>query len=165
MQQKLFIAGKELSLELANIEQQIRVEQAQGENGFDDSVQWASAQPRSARWAEEVQLAVDELRKLVPPGSSLVLVNEDQWGNERTALKDRRAIPFLEREGQYWGPPADDETAIGELERLRQAGAGYIAFAWHCFWWLGHYQGFHQHLRQRYACLWATDRLVVFSLK
>jgi hypothetical protein len=42
-------------------------------------------------------------------------------------------VPLVEREGQYWGSPADDAAAIEELERLRRAGAGFAAFAWPAF--------------------------------
>jgi hypothetical protein len=77
----------------------------------------------------------------------------------------RPAIPFLERDGQYWGPPADSATAIREFERLRRTGAGFIAFTWTAFWWLDYYAGFHAHLRDKYACLLENERLVVFDLR
>jgi hypothetical protein len=53
------------------------------------------------------------------------------------ALDDRNWWPFLERDGQDWGPPADDATAISELERLHDAGAQFIVFTSCGFWWLG----------------------------
>ncbi len=85
--------------------------------------------------------------------------------NIRGGLPGLRAIPFLEKNGQYWGPPADDETAVREFERLRQAGASYIAFAWPAFWWLEHYADFARHLRSRFRCVVENQRLVVFDLR
>jgi hypothetical protein len=79
-------------------------------------------------------------------------------------LPQRRAIPFLEHLGQYWGPPADDATALRELERLRQAGASHIVFASPSFWWLDHYVGLCNHLRSLNACLLENERLVVVRL-
>jgi hypothetical protein len=80
-------------------------------------------------------------------------------------VADRRAIPFVERNGQYAGPPADDETAVRELERLRQAAASHIAFAWPAFWWLDHYAGLNRHLRANFPCVLENDRIVVFDLR
>jgi hypothetical protein len=104
-----------------------------------------------------------EIADLVAAGGAFVLVDERWLAPE--ALPERRAIPFLERDGQYWGPPADDPTAIRELERLRRAGAGHIVFAWPAFWWLEHYAGFHRHLRSRFRCALENERLVVFDLR
>ena len=78
---------------------------------------------------------------------------------------DRRAIPFLEKDGRYWGPPADDAAALRELERLRLAGARYIAFAWPSFWWLQHYGQFHRQIRAQFQCVLENQRLVVFKLR
>jgi SAM-dependent methyltransferase len=165
MQQKLFIAGKDLSPDLILLERQIEARQSQ-RTALSKSPHEANETPmRSANWLQQLHLAMAELAELVPARSSLILVNEDQWGGEQQALKDRRVIPFLERDGNYWGPPPEDESAIRELERLREEGADYIAFAWHCFWWLEHYRSFHDHLRERYRCLRADDRLVLFHLK
>jgi hypothetical protein len=104
----------------------------------------------------------EELRKLLRPRHTFILVDEE---NIRGGLPGLRAIPFLEKNGQYWGPPADDETAVREFERLRQAGASYIAFAWPAFWWLEHYAEFARHLRSRFRCVVDNQRLVVFDLR
>ncbi len=62
---------------------------------------------------------------------------------------DRRFLPFLEKQGAYWGSPPDDTTAIVELERMRQGEARFIAFAWPAFWWLDHYGKFQEYLRSQ----------------
>jgi hypothetical protein len=90
-----------------------------------------------------------------------ILVDEEQM---RTTLPHRNAIPFLEKRGEYWGPPGDAETAIDELERLRRAGAKAIAFTWPCFWWLKHYRKFATYLTDSFACRVKTRNLVVWDL-
>lgn len=114
-------------------------------------------------WTERLQLATHELSKLIPPGDTFILVDEAQWGGEGVA--DRHVIPFLERDGQYWGAPPDDETAIRELERLRRAGASFMVFGWPAFWWLDYYFGLHRHLRSECRCVLKNSNLVVFDLQ
>jgi SAM-dependent methyltransferase len=106
--------------------------------------------------------AISEIANLIQPGEQFILVEQDEWLQK--APPGRFAIPFLEREGIYWGPPADDATAIAECERLLKAGAGYIVFGWPGFWWLEHYAGFHRHLRERCPCLIENERIIVFQL-
>jgi len=151
-QQKLFIAGRELPETLQ------RLEPAQPPA--------AAASPpvlAAADWTQRLGLAAEELLRLIPGGSRFILVDDSQWGNVR-ALAGYRIDPFLEKDGRYWGPPADDETAWRELERLRQAGACYLAFAWPSFWWLQHYAGFAQRVRDAFACVLEDEQLVVFKL-
>src|SRR5205823_6557192 len=86
-------------------------------------------------WMERVRDAIHDIKSLVQPGDTLILVDADEWGIGRN-LAGLHVLPFMERNGQYWGPPGDDATAIAELERLRQCGARFIVFAWPAFWWL-----------------------------
>src|SRR2546422_11603399 len=90
-------------------------------------------------------------------GGSFVLVDEDCWKTD-SSLSGRNRIPFIECDGQYWGRPPDDVTAIQEFERLREAGAEFIVFAWSTFWWFDHYAGLHRHLRTGFPCLLENDR-------
>lgn len=114
-------------------------------------------------WSERLDLATQEIATLIPPGDTFILVDQNQWGSEVVA--GRHAIPFLERDGQYWGPPADDETAIRELERLRRVGASFIVFGWPAFWWLEQYAELHRHLRSQFCCVLKNPRLVVFDMQ
>jgi hypothetical protein len=108
--------------------------------------------------------ATNEIAAIVPPGEIYLFVDDGQWeaGN---VIAERQNLPFLENNGEYWGPPPDDETAIREFERLRQAGASFIVFAWTAFWWLEHYQEFYKYLQTNYRCVLVNERLVVFDLK
>jgi hypothetical protein len=113
--------------------------------------------------AEQLYMARQELRALIPPRDSLILVDDDMWGTE--IFEDWHAIPFLERDGRYWGRPPDDTTAIREFERLRRSGASFIVFGWPAFWWLDYYSGLHRHLRSSSRCVVHNDCLVVFDLR
>jgi glycosyltransferase involved in cell wall biosynthesis len=115
-------------------------------------------------WWWRIHRASQDLIAIVPPGEPFILVDNDAWTTTET-LAGRPRIPFLERNGQYWGSPPDDSTGIRELERLKQSGASFIAFGWPAFWWLDYYTGFHRHLRSTYHCALENDRLVVFDLR
>jgi hypothetical protein len=112
-----------------------------------------------------VAAATEQLANLIPPDETFILVDEDAWADPTGAdAFGSRKIPFLERDGVYWGKPADDAEAIAELERLRIAGAGFIAFAWSSFWWLEYYTKFSA-LLQQFTCILSNDRLLVFDLR
>jgi predicted O-methyltransferase YrrM len=114
-------------------------------------------------WDHRLCLTRREINSFIPPGESVVLVDQACWGGKLAPR--HRIIPFLERDGEYWGPPEDDATAVRELERLRQAGAGFIALVWPAFWWLDHYTGFVRHLRAHFTPSIENDRLILFDLR
>jgi hypothetical protein len=67
--------------------------------------------------------------------------------------------------GGYAGyHPADSVAAIGHLEDLRADGADHIVFPRTAFWWLEHYAGLHDHLREHYRAVLAHEDCLVFSL-
>ena len=113
-------------------------------------------------WTHRIEQTRRDLADLITPGSSFVFVDSAQL--EAALPPARDSIPFLERAGQYWGPPEDDAVAIHELERLRSAGAAFIAFAWPAFWWLDQYPVFHRHL-MAFPRVMTNDRLIVFDLR
>jgi glycosyltransferase involved in cell wall biosynthesis len=115
-------------------------------------------------WFHRLERAVQSIIRAIPPEETFILVDGDQWGSSEL-LAGRWRLPFLERNGRYWGPPADDATAIRELVRLCQAGAKFIAFAWPAFWWLDFYCTFHQHLRSEFKCISEDDHLILFDLR
>jgi len=117
------------------------------------------------KYVEKIELikTSDYLAALIPAGNCFILVDQGAWGVEEIA--GRRAIPFLERDGRYWGLPADDETAIRELERLRQAGAAFMVFTESTQWWLHYYFGLRDYLRLKFRCIVDASRLIVFDLR
>ncbi len=121
---------------------------------------------RDAHHADSRPLKVEELESVIPEGEAFIFV-DGGLGIERAEdlTATRRMVRFLERNGDDWGPPADDEQAIEELETLRLGGAGFIVFAWPAFWWLDYYAGFHRHLDDSYPCVLASDALIVFDIR
>ncbi len=105
-----------------------------------------------------------DIEGLIPRGHSFILVDEEASEASRQD-NSRRRIPFLDRNGKYWGLPADDETAIRELERLRKSGATFMVFTRPSFWWLDYYTGLTHHLRSTYGCVLENERLAVFDLR
>ncbi len=110
-------------------------------------------------WSQKLKATWADLDRLIPADCLFILVDDSQLERGK-----RRFLPFLEKEGKYWGAPPDDTTAIAELERMRQGGAGFIAFAWPAFWWLDHYGKFQEYLRSQFPCILENERLVVFEL-
>jgi hypothetical protein len=117
---------------------------------------------RREAWAHRLLVTLDEIATVVPAGERLVLVDDGEWW--QGYVEGRRALPFLERDGVYWGAPPDDATAIRELGRLRAEGAAYLVVGWPAFWWLDHYAGFCRYLRDTFPCLLENERLIAFAL-
>jgi glycosyltransferase involved in cell wall biosynthesis len=113
-------------------------------------------------WSERLAMVIRDVSDVVPANNKLILVDANQWGSD--IFENHQAIPYLEREGAYWGPPPDDETAIRELERLRAADAGYVVIGWPAFWWMEQYTGLADHLHTQYPCILRNSRLVVYAL-
>lgn len=99
------------------------------------------------RLVERVRTAVEES---VPGGADVLVVSRGD--RELVALGDRPAGHFpQDPDGGYLGHhPRDSEDAIAQLEALREAGAGYLVLPATAYWWLDHYRGFAEHLRDRY---------------
>jgi glycosyltransferase involved in cell wall biosynthesis len=123
-----------------------------------DAARW-----RAHSWFHRLKAGLDELARLVPDGEVFILVDDDTWGREQI-FEFGRARPFLEREGTYWGPPADDDVAVRELERMRIEGARFLVLAWPAFWWRDHYPRFFECLRSRHGRVHGDQQLEVYDL-
>jgi SAM-dependent methyltransferase len=149
-QQKLFIAGSVLPARILAAQQELSRPDLHSVDPPED-------------WLQNLHRAKADITTLIPRGRTCILVDENHWGDSRNTL-DCTMLPFLEHDGRYWGLPPDDESAIRELERMRRAGAEYIIFPWHSFWWLDHYTGFSEHLHSCFPCIAHTDHLLAFKL-
>jgi hypothetical protein len=109
-----------------------------------------------------------DIRNLIPLGERFILVDENQLAIDffgKDFFDGYRVTPFLDREGCYWGPPADCDTAIRGLERLRRSGVTNIVFITPAFWWLEYYTAFAQYLRSKFRCVKENERVLVFDLR
>jgi hypothetical protein len=114
-------------------------------------------------YQSKMQTVTEEIASVVPAGSKMILVDEVQW-NAGEVAKNRKTLPFLERDGQFYGPPADAAAGIAELERMRAEGAEYIVFGWPAFWWFDSYPELLVHLRRSYRLVLENERLLAFQL-
>lgn len=113
-------------------------------------------------WQNRVLRTAIDLAAAVPIGSRLILADDERFGF--LPLPGRTILPFIEREGQYDGPPRDDEHAIAELRRLRLRGANYLAVGWPSFWWLDHYRAFAEYLHTSHVLTMHNDDIMLFQL-
>jgi len=104
--------------------------------------------------------AVAALDPLVPDGARFVLVG----GGLTIELPRRHAVPFVERDGEDWGPPGDDEQALAELDRQRAAGVQWFAFLPTGAWWLEHYRALAEALRGAARQQREDETIAVFYL-
>jgi hypothetical protein len=147
-----------------------RIESVTGPGGVElcaffrkGQTRWSNSR-ELVQWKYLVKVATENLLAAIPPGERFILVDQDEWGTNGD-LAGRWRVPFLEREGEYWGSPPDDATAVREFERLREDGAHFMVFGWPAFWWLDHYSGLHSHLRTHFRCVLENTRLIVFDLR
>jgi FkbM family methyltransferase len=114
--------------------------------------------------AHSVHVVEEQLAVVTPPGAVLIVADLNEGGFGQS-IAGRARLPFVERQGQYFGPPADAAHAISELKRLHAAGATHFVLLWPAFWFFDTYPLFEQHLRNAHRCLLENARAVVFELR
>ena len=119
--------------------------------------------PRIDPEVETLKTVTEEILALVPAGQTYIFVDQEQWW-AGLAADGRTRMPFTERDGLYWGPPASDAAALQELGRLTAAGARFIIFAAPAFWWLDFYRQLTGHLQSRHRLIVRNQRLVAYEL-
>jgi hypothetical protein len=140
-----------------------RIESSEGSQYYHAAMFRKGAGKTTWKWIHQLYLIAEDIAAVVPPADTFILVDQAQFGSE--VAGGRRVLPFLEHDGQYWGPPPDDATGIRELERLRQAGAHFMVFGWPAFWWLEYYAGLHRYLRTAFPCVLHNERVLVFDMR
>lgn len=105
------------------------------------------------RWTLPVR---SDVVKIVPAGSSFVLVDQDAFPNEIAAGREMSRYPY---------PPADDGEAIGMLDRLMaDSSPDFLVIVWPAFWWLDFYTGFREHLVSSFPRVIRNERVMAFDL-
>jgi glycosyltransferase involved in cell wall biosynthesis len=113
-------------------------------------------------WFEKREIARRELENMLPEGSTIILIDQDALSWEDFRHHD--ILPFIGKNGCYWGPPASDAEALLELEKMHPLKARYLVFAWPAFWWFDHYKAFREYLLTHFRCLCKNSRLIIFEL-
>jgi hypothetical protein len=118
------------------------------------------------RWREKTWTMLEarfreQIATTVPAGASFTLIDDGTLGIEE--LSGRRALPFLERDGEYWGAPEDGEQAVAELSEVAARGVHHVVVAWPSFWWLEEYPELERHLRSHWQCVAESEAAVVFE--
>ena len=131
--------------------------------GIDYSILQASLKQYD-EFRSKVEGAIEEIKNIIPVGSSFILVDEDQW-ETNDFVEGRKRFHFIGKNGGYYGVPADGISALNELEKLKAAGAEYIVFTWSAFWWLEHYSRLTEYLRSNCTSLLNNEDLVIFQLR
>lgn len=116
----------------------------------------------AASWLLRLERTAAKIIEAVPAGATIALMDDGEWHMNR--LPGRPVVPVMERDGAYWGLPADGMAAVRELARLRAtAGASYAVVGWPSSWWLEHYPTLAEYLRER-PCLFADEDVAVYAL-
>lgn len=115
------------------------------------------------KWVQQLALISEDLASIIQPRTNFILVDQEQIRDYLP--RQYCAVPFLERDGIYWGPPPNDTIAIRELNRLQKSGVQFIIFAWTAFWWLDYYRGLKRYLNSKFKCILKNDQLVIFDMR
>jgi pyruvyltransferase len=116
-------------------------------------------QEAQAEWQQRAERVRGLVNELVPADAVLVMADEDQM---RHLIRPCR--PFLERNGQYWGPPGSATEAIDELNRQIDSGAAWLLITWLMFWVLKQYPSFQGYLQTNHRLVSATNDAQLFAL-
>jgi GT2 family glycosyltransferase len=114
-------------------------------------------QPYERRENPAYRELVERIRRLVyeavPPAATVAVISKGDV--ELLKLEGRRAWHFPQCEdGTYAGHyPANSDTCIAELERMRSKGAEFLVIPATAQWWLRHYAQFGEYLKTRYGAV------------
>jgi hypothetical protein len=119
--------------------------------------------PRANEWMHLLLEAKHSAEELIPAGTKILLI--DQAGFGSTFAPQHQTLPFLEKEGIYWGIPENDAVATTEFLRMINDGIDFVAVGFPCFWWLTHYPEFERNLRQKTESLRESNSVKILRVK
>ena len=133
-----------------------------------DEILWkdryADRHPEELEELRRVAETCRELDHLLPADARFILLDEGRFGRQQKVLK--RARPFLEIDGMFYGgPPADGEIAVRELEKMRHEGAQYVAITWIAAWWMDYYAELRDYLAQNGRVILDNERVRLIELR
>jgi len=112
-------------------------------------------------WGERFWQSMAEFRAVAPNEAPFVLLDDGEFYAKLD--KESGSIPFLEKDGEYWGRLPDGASALSEMEGLRRERARCVVILWPAFWWLEEYPELNEYL-SGFSCLLRNERIIVFSL-
>lgn len=115
-------------------------------------------------WLDKINQVQKTILEFIPKKQSFILADENLL-HTGLNLPYHTVIPFLERNHQYFGPPPEDDTAISELERLKDAGSNFLVIAWPSFWWLEYYSKWYNYLCKKYKVIMESENIILFDLR
>lgn len=137
---------------------------------LDDVSNWPLIAPVNFRaqfestWIARGYNIISELKQLINPGDKVILVDDSLMLDSSPAIKSLNVVPFLEKDGIPWGPPADDSQAVQELLRMKKEGAKAIVFTWPSFWYLDYYKDFSSLLNSKFVCREKNEDFILFDI-
>ena len=134
------------------------IEHAQRQGLAVDPANW-----RASAWWGQIGAAIADITSVVPEGGSFILADSDDWASG-PRIAGRSRVPFCDREGVYWGLPADDAAAIAELESQRDRGRRFFVVPFPHLWCLDHYQGMVEWLGTHARKHLHNDRVAIFEI-
>jgi hypothetical protein len=112
-----------------------------------------AAVARAARW----------VRDLTRPDARIATVTK--WDPTLLRLARRRGRQFPDRRLLPDGYPADDRSAVEQLELARECGLTHLVFTSATAWWLEHYAGFGEHLAASSVLIHHDDDCRIYDLR
>jgi GT2 family glycosyltransferase len=85
----------------------------------------------------------------IPAGERVLVVSRGDRELVELGAVDASHFPQADDGGYLGHHPHDSEDALARLEALREAGAAYLVLPATAGWWLEHYEGFAERLRER----------------
>lgn len=115
-------------------------------------------------WFTKCNLTAKDLNEILPQNCRYILIDDNQIGDLFSPVNRCRAIPFLEKNGIYWGRPNDEQQAIDEIKKQKSYGAEYVLVMWPAFWMLHYYKKFWQYLNDNHESILINERFYLFRL-
>jgi GT2 family glycosyltransferase len=134
--------------EVRRLQQRLETSSADGSSAAPAGGFAASRSLGYRHLVERFRAAVGEC---VPAGAAVLVVSRGD--RDLVELEGLEGSHFpQDANGDYLGHhPHDSSEAVVRLEALRNEGAQYLVVPSTAYWWLDHYTGFAEHLRDRYA--------------
>ena len=83
--------------------------------------------------------------------SRFLLIDGGWLSGGHELIRGLSAVPFVEREGKFYGHPLDDDDAINELKKIEADGICTVIIMWYLDWYRSTYPRFWKYLYDHYG--------------